>query len=174
MKTKKTQEKIFVSKKAGFKEKIVKREKELQQAEQHVEQKESADLEKREQVKEYIEEHTPEDEAITAQGVPIAQKGPYSESIETVLEEDLDELYEKLPKSQRAEFKKQGEILTGRIEKMLQSAKLNLKRIQQMIKQWLLMIPGVNKFFLEQEAKIKTDKIVAIKEEEDRQIKGGQ
>jgi len=28
---------------------------------------------------------------------------------------------------------------------------------------WLKILPGVNKFFLEQEAKIKTDKILALK-----------
>jgi len=34
-----------------------------------------------------------------------------------------------------------------------------------LIKKWLLLIPGVNKYFLEQEAKIKADEIVKMKNE---------
>jgi hypothetical protein len=36
----------------------------------------------------------------------------------------------------------------------------------KLIREWLLIIPGVNKYFLEQEAKIKTDKIQQLYERE--------
>jgi hypothetical protein len=45
------------------------------------------------------------------------------------------------------------------ISKMVRSLQLNVKRALQLIRDWLLTVPKVNKFFLEQEAKIKVDKI---------------
>ena len=39
----------------------------------------------------------------------------------------------------------------------------DLFKIIDVIKKWLSIIPGINKFFLEQEAKIKTDKIMELK-----------
>ena len=47
----------------------------------------------------------------------------------------------------------------------MDKAKLKVKKVVNLIKKWLTMIPGVNKFFLEQEAKIKTDEIVKLKED---------
>jgi hypothetical protein len=46
----------------------------------------------------------------------------------------------------------------------MDSAKFKVKAIVDLIKKWLAIIPGVNKFFLEQEAKIKTDQIIALKQ----------
>jgi len=50
-----------------------------------------------------------------------------------------------------------------------QEPKLNKKRldtaaIMELVLEWLRMIPKVNKYFLEQEAKIKTDRIVKYAE----------
>jgi hypothetical protein len=43
---------------------------------------------------------------------------------------------------------------------------VSTKKIFVLIRAWLKIIPGVNRFFLEQEAKIKTDKILFVTEEE--------
>jgi hypothetical protein len=37
--------------------------------------------------------------------------------------------------------------------------------------QWLKLLPGVNRFFLEQEAKIKTDRIIHLKKTQEGLIK---
>ena len=60
-------------------------------------------------------------------------------------------------------FKKAGEETVAQIDVLLSETKLRINKIIDLIKKWLKMIPGVNKFFLEQEAKIKTDKIIKIK-----------
>ena len=56
-------------------------------------------------------------------------------------------------------FKKKGEEASIEISKMVRNLQLNVKRALQLIRDWLLTVPKVNKFFLEQEAKIKVDKI---------------
>jgi hypothetical protein len=77
-------------------------------------------------------------------------------------------MFLKLPPDQQAAFKKVGEETAEKIKGMMDSGKLKAKKVVDLIKDWLKMIPGVNKFFLEQEAKIKTDKIMLLAEEERR------
>ena len=55
------------------------------------------------------------------------------------------------------------------IRAMVASAKIQVRKIIQWIVGWLKLIPGVNIFFLEQEAKIKADKILDMVEEESSQ-----
>jgi hypothetical protein len=94
-----------------------------------------------------------------------AAKAPVLEKIEDVLEEDLEEIYFKMSPEKQAEFKQAGEVTASKIAGFLGEAKIKVKKILELIKDWLKIIPGINKFFLEQEAKIKTDKILDIKEE---------
>lgn len=82
--------------------------------------------------------------------------------VEDILEEDLEELYKRLSPQKQQEFKKTGEEITSKIAQMVQFARVRVKDILALIRQWLRIIPGVNKFFLEQEAKIKADKILAL------------
>jgi hypothetical protein len=98
---------------------------------------------------------------------PITQRPPKSEAlvkIEKILEEDLEEFYFTMSEDKRREFKEKGEETAGKIEKMMEAGKTVARKILKLIRQWLKLIPGVNKFFLEQEAKIKTDKIKALVE----------
>ncbi len=83
--------------------------------------------------------------------------------IEEVLADDLEEMYLKMSPEKRQEFKTRGEQTAKEINNLLNQTKVKVKRIIDLIKKWLSMLPGVNKFFLEQEAKIKTDKIMALK-----------
>lgn len=104
---------------------------------------------------------------VAAVARPITQRPPKSEAlvkIEKILEEDLEEFYFSMPEDKRREFKEKGEEAAGKIEKMMEAGKTVARKILKLIRQWLKMIPGVNKFFLEQEAKIKTDKLVAMVE----------
>lgn len=86
-----------------------------------------------------------------------------AQEIDKVLAEGLNDIFLKMDSSQQAAFKKVGEETVAKINNLLSETKIKVNKIIDLIKKWLKMIPGVNKFFLEQEAKIKTDKIVRIK-----------
>lgn len=101
-----------------------------------------------------------------APAVPAAPvKSPVLEKIEDVLEEDLQDIYFQMPSEKQAEFAKKGEETALKIEVLLRQVKVKVNKILQLIIKWLKLIPGINRYFLEQEAKIKTDKILKIKEE---------
>lgn len=84
--------------------------------------------------------------------------------IEQVLESGLDDFYLALPPVKQEEFKKAGEETSKKIGELMDQVKVKTKKIVELIKKWLSLLPGVNKFFLEQEAKLKTDKILKLKE----------
>ncbi|HAU66705.1 MAG: hypothetical protein UT30_C0007G0036 [Candidatus Uhrbacteria bacterium GW2011_GWF2_39_13] len=96
------------------------------------------------------------------------QEDRLEEEIEDILEEDLKDLYLSLPPKKQAEFRLKGEEIRSRIRQLTSSVKINAKKIFQLIRSWLKVIPGVNRFFLEQTAKIKTDKILMVAEEEQK------
>lgn len=83
--------------------------------------------------------------------------------VEKVMEEDLGDAFAELTTIQKQEFKMKGEQVAFEIRDLLKKTHLKAKTIFKLIFEWLKMLPGINKFFLEQEAKIKTDKILAIK-----------
>lgn len=97
----------------------------------------------------------------TPQSVPTSTlKSEQLQKIEHILEEDMDYIFEALPQHLQKEFQEQGEDTARNIEKLLSKARVNVKKVVGLIVRWLKIIPGINKFFLEQEAKIKADKIV--------------
>lgn len=108
---------------------------------------------------------TPVEEVITP---PKVLKSPTLIEIERILSENLDEVYQSLPLPQRESFCRQGEETARQIEKIIVQVKINTKKILSLIKNWLLslvkIIPGINKLFLLQEAKIKTEKILHLAE----------
>lgn len=77
--------------------------------------------------------------------------------VEKILEQGLGSMYATLPESAKPRFKQKGEQAALEISSMARTLKFHAKRALQLIRDWLLTIPGVNKFFLEQEAKIKVD-----------------
>ncbi|MBD3359230.1 MAG: hypothetical protein GF365_00770 [Candidatus Buchananbacteria bacterium] len=101
----------------------------------------------------------------TAEPIKPQAPSPALEKIEDILEEDLEEIYFKMTPEKQARFKQTGEVTASKIVTLLGETKIKVKKILELIKEWLKIIPGINKFFLEQEAKIKTDKILDIKEE---------
>ncbi|MCX6745484.1 MAG: hypothetical protein NTX00_00525 [Candidatus Parcubacteria bacterium] len=94
----------------------------------------------------------------------VPAKSPALEKIENVLSEDLEEIYFQLPPEKKAEFKARGEEAAGKLAILLSAVKIKVKKVLELIRNWLKLIPGVNKFFLEQEVKIKTDKLLELKE----------
>ncbi len=85
-------------------------------------------------------------------------------AIDGILEKNLQEVFLRMNTKERQEFKRQGEETVRKIDILLQQGKVKVNKIIELIKSWLALIPGVNKFFLEREAKIKTDKILHIKD----------
>ncbi len=84
--------------------------------------------------------------------------------VEKVMEEGLKEAFQELNPIQRQEFKIKGEETALQIRVLLKAAHIKVKQIFRLIVEWLKMLPGINRFFLEQEAKIKTDKILSLKQ----------
>jgi hypothetical protein len=105
--------------------------------------------------------------APTAPSVPARDE--MTKEIEGILSEDLTDLFLKMTPSQQERFKAKGEETASKIRQLVSATKVNAKKVLDLIKDWLKLIPGVNKFFLEQEAKIKTDKVLLAAEERKQQ-----
>ena len=82
--------------------------------------------------------------------------------IEKPMSSGLDGLYATLPPVVQARIKAEGEKTASAIEQLIESGKAAAKKVLKLLRGWLEKIPGVNAFFLEQESKIKTDRIMAI------------
>lgn len=91
---------------------------------------------------------------------PLTPQEEEFRMVEFILEDGLEDMYMKMMPSEQQKFKIKGEQTTNLIIKLIHQPKVKIKKIFELIKSWLKMIPGVNKFFLEQTAKIKTDKIL--------------
>lgn len=95
-------------------------------------------------------------------------KDKLEKEIEDVLSEDLQDMYLSMPPDKQKAFKNKGEETVSKIRQIVHSTKFNAKKVFHLIRDWLKMIPGINRFFLEQEAKIKTDKVLIVVDEEKR------
>lgn len=119
------------------------------------------------------ERATVEQERVQAAPTPVVtvppRKDPLLADVERTLEEGLVETYAALPPAVKQQFKAKGEMAAGRIRQMLTVGHLKLREIWKLIRDWLRVIPGASKFFVEQEAKIKTDRIIRIAEKQKRQ-----
>ncbi|MDO8490140.1 MAG: hypothetical protein Q7S47_01860 [bacterium] len=125
-----------------------------------------------------IEAPVQSDEHVLDDVVPIAsaptqtpvildEKSQMRRDIERILEEDLGDIYLTLNTKQRQQFRIEGERTAAKIELLLAQVKVKVRQIINIIAAWLLLLPGVNKFFLEQEAKIKAEKMIILKTEEE-------
>ncbi len=83
--------------------------------------------------------------------------------IDACLSEGLSETFLAMSPEKQRIFKTEGENTVKKINILLDATKININKIIDLIKKWLKLITGINRFFLDQEAKIKADKIVKIK-----------
>ncbi|MBN2884599.1 hypothetical protein JXE04_01615 [Patescibacteria group bacterium] len=83
-------------------------------------------------------------------------------AIDDILEDGLDSFFLQMNAQEQKRFKEAGEKTALKINQLLDKAKFSLNKIVSLIKRWLSLIPKTNKYFLEQEAKIKADKIFKI------------
>ena len=101
-----------------------------------------------------------------AGGAP--QKDFVTKEVEAVMSKGMDKTFAELPPDLQLKFKSAGEEAAQKIRGFLSQAKQKAREILELIKSWLRLIPGVSRYFLEQEAKIKTDEILKIAEEENK------
>lgn len=85
-----------------------------------------------------------------------------TKEVEHVMEDGLKDAFTELSPAEAQAFKIKGEETAREIRQLLKSSKVKVKKIFQLLFAWLKLLPGVNVFFLEQEAKIKADKIMAL------------
>ena len=88
------------------------------------------------------------------------------EEVEHILEEDLGDIYKEMDPKTKSDFERQGEITAKTIVSLLHKVRIRTRLIMKVISRWLNIIPGVNRNFVEQESKIKTDQIVDMHEHE--------
>lgn len=105
-----------------------------------------------------------DDEQSVAKLTPEEEKE--IEEIEDILEDDLKEVYVKLDPQTQQTFRQQGEETAKEIVGLLHRVKIKTRAIIKLIVKWLRIIPGISSFFIVKEAKIKTDKIIEMHEQE--------
>ncbi len=97
----------------------------------------------------------------------VVAKTEEQKKVEGILSDGLADLYSNLPDNRKDEFKQKGEETASQIVILLQSAKVKVGKMMNLINGWLTMIPGVNKFFLEQDSKIKADRLLEYKKDKE-------
>ncbi len=80
--------------------------------------------------------------------------------VENILAAEMDNVFLSLDIASQAKFKAKGEQVAIEITNLLQKTKVNINKIISLIVDWLRLIPHVNKYYLEQEAKLKADAIL--------------
>ncbi|MCF6276611.1 MAG: hypothetical protein L3J07_02050 [Candidatus Magasanikbacteria bacterium] len=137
----------------------VEREVVIPKTEQEQSTKEIQPVETQLQIKSTVQKEQPKKARPT---IPQT-KDEMTQKIEKIMEEDLKDAFLELTPVQKQEFKIKGEEVLGKIRVLMNKTKVNIKKIIKLLLSWLKILPGINKFFLEQEAKIKADKILALK-----------
>lgn len=104
----------------------------------------------------------PSDDGAATTNEPVVSKDNITIEVEKILEDGVGQFYASLPDDAKPVFKKKGEEAVTEIAKMVSTLKVRMRRLISLISNWLKTVPGVNKHFLEQEAKIKADRIVEL------------
>lgn len=95
---------------------------------------------------------------------PSVIKDPRLIQIEEILSDGLGDIFYTLPDTARQEFRHNGEEAAKKILIILSGTKEKIGKVFQIIFNWLKTLPGVNRLFVEQQAKIKLDKILEWKD----------
>ncbi len=132
---------------------------EIVEAESNLNKTEDKKINKIEQIKASIS---------TKQTIVVSQEEKERlKKIDKILSAGLEDAYLSLSPELKKEFKVKGEETTIKINMLLNKVKVNFGKIVKLIKKWLLIIPRINPFFLEQEAKIKADRILNLKNKDE-------
>lgn len=87
-------------------------------------------------------------------------KDPELVTVENILAEGMEDFFVSLNAVQQLEFKQSGENAASRIVALIHRGKYKIRDVVTIIINWLKGLPGINRFYLEQEAKIKADTII--------------
>lgn len=90
----------------------------------------------------------------------VIQKDPELVEIEELLANNMTDLFLALPDDRKQGFKQGGEAAAQSIRQLMHQGKATARRVFDIIRHWLRGLPMINRFFLEQEAKIKTDEVM--------------
>lgn len=96
---------------------------------------------------------------------PVVQdvvKDEVTIEVEKILEYGLGDYIPDMPDEARERFLKKGGEVAAQLSVMVRTLNVQVSLVVGLIKEWLLTIPGVNRYYIEQEAKIKTDQIVEL------------
>ncbi len=104
--------------------------------------------------------------SVPIQPAPIVTPPPTSliedqRRVENILAEGVEEIYRGLDAATQLKVKVSGEQASVRIVSLLQESRVQVKKILDLIISWLVSIPGLNRPYAEQAAKIKADKLLA-------------
>ena len=113
-------------------------------------------------VKETVNEAVPAATVVVPVAAPEAPVDPTVRSIEKILSEDLMEQFKAMSPEEQAKFRVKGEETVSKLVLIMNKTVIKAKEVLMLIVGWLRFIPHVNKYFLEQESKIKTDKILEL------------
>ena len=113
---------------------------------------------------------TEETQTVSPAPPATATPAPYTPSakpeqligVEKIMSDGLEKVFVEMSPEEQQKFKIKGEETAIKIWQTLQSAKIQVQKIIDLIRGWLKMVPGINRYFLEQETKIKTDKIIEL------------
>lgn len=146
----------------------------IDQIQENKENTTESPLSKIEQVQEAVVDRKPEqlpkvvekttEGGLAAQSSVSSVQKRREEAIDKILSEGLNDIFLSMPPAKQKEFQVKGEETVKKISIILGEAKFKVSKIIDLIKKWLKIIPGVNKFFIEQETKLKVDKIINIKD----------
>lgn len=93
---------------------------------------------------------------------PAVPKTHVRKEIESVLAEHINTMLAGMDEQQKTQFKMQANETASSIEGLVNTAKATAKKVIRLITDWLKLIPGVNMYYIEQEAKIKADRILEL------------
>ncbi len=133
-------------------------------------EREVVDTEKKSEKKDQKEE---EEKIISSSATPtpiiISSEEERRKQIDMILSDGLNDVFLSMTPKQQKKFQEEGIETVNKINKLLGQTKIRVKKIIDLIRRWLKNIPKVNKYFLEQEAKIKTDKILKLKKDKNKE-----
>jgi hypothetical protein len=128
--------------------------------------KESSAAREEAPISEQLSEAAPATPVVLPVAAPTAPIDPTVRSIELILSEDMTEHFKAMSLADQAKFKAKGEETVSKLSMLVQKTSIKAKEVLKLIANWLRFIPHVNKYFLEQESKIKTDKILELHKRE--------
>ena len=102
----------------------------------------------------------------TAPSQAGAPADPTVVEIKKVLGQGLGPAYYQMDPQHQQHFLAEEETAALKIKMMLVTGRIRAKKIFKIVFNWLRLIPLVSTFFLKQEAKIKTDRILQLKDKQ--------